>query len=232
MDGPADHVFDRGDRGEIDDRHHFARNVGETEPGCVQHPGRAAQLVGAEAGEKCLDRRAAFGRAQIAPRGLVAFRLDGQCMTRIVKASAQPGQAFVAHQHEVALFRLMAWCGRLEARRAVLDGVEAIGRQSLHHLKLRAREGLRRKPLHRIAVNGVNLCPGHRRVVSPQTAACLAGARKSPAASTAANGRFPHSSQSPRSRLRPIDRLQVHGLGQGRRDPPLAVHTRPAGRGS
>ena len=40
----------------------------------------------------------------------------------------------------------------------------------------RAREGLRRKPIHRIAVDGVNRCIrlGHRRLVSRQTAACLA----------------------------------------------------------
>src|SRR5262249_33838352 len=33
MDGSADRAFDRGDRGEVDDRDHLARDVGEAEAG-------------------------------------------------------------------------------------------------------------------------------------------------------------------------------------------------------
>ena len=43
-------------------------------PGACKHLRRPAQLVGAEFGEESLDRGAALRRAQVAARGLAAFR--------------------------------------------------------------------------------------------------------------------------------------------------------------
>jgi hypothetical protein len=87
----------------------------------------------------------------------------------LVEASAQPGQPLVTHQHQVALLGLMAGCGGVEAGRPVLDGVEAIARQGFADRKLRALERLRGKPLHRIAVDGVDfwIFDAHGVVVNP-----------------------------------------------------------------
>jgi hypothetical protein len=134
----------------------------------MQHLRRTSQFIGAEDCEETFDRRPTFRRAQIPARGLMAFGLDRECVVRVVEARTQPSQPFVAHQHQVALLGLMAGRGRIEARWSILDGVEAIGWQGLLDRKLRAREGLWRKPLHRIAVDSFNSCIplGHRSVVS------------------------------------------------------------------
>ena len=76
MDRRADRVFERGDRGEIDDRDDLARDIREAVARRVQHLRRPAQLVGAEGREELLDRGAALGRAQVAARGLAAVVLD------------------------------------------------------------------------------------------------------------------------------------------------------------
>src|SRR5262249_61737560 len=62
MDGCADYVLDSGHRGQVDDRDHLARNVGETEAGCMQHLGRPAQFIGAEDCKESFDRRTTFRR--------------------------------------------------------------------------------------------------------------------------------------------------------------------------
>ena len=78
MDGSVDRVCDRGDRGEVDDRDHLARNVGEAEAGRLQHFWRTPQLVGAEDREESFDHGAACRRAQVAARDLTALHLDGE----------------------------------------------------------------------------------------------------------------------------------------------------------
>src|SRR5215468_6587694 len=141
------------------------------------------------------DGRAAFRGAQIASRVLARLCLDGKRVARLVEPGAQPSEAFVTHQHQIALLGLMPWRGRIESGGPVLDGVEAIPRQGLRHGKRCAREGLWRKSLHRIAVDGLDLwtCIAHAAFVSCSTAAWLGGTRKSPIASTAAIDKLPHS---------------------------------------
>ena len=94
-------------------------------------------------------------------------------VARIVESGAQPGQAFVAHQHEIALLGLMPGRRRIESGGPVLDGVEAIARQGLRDGKSCARERLWRKSLDRVAVNGVDLwtCIAHGVLVSRSAAA-------------------------------------------------------------
>src|SRR5262245_2877760 len=89
----------------------------------------------------------------------------------------------------------MAGCGGVEAGRPVLDGVEAIARRGFADRKLRALERLRGKPLHRIAVDGVDfwIFDAHGVFVNPVNRRLLDGARKSAAGSTAASCRFPHT---------------------------------------
>src|SRR5262249_2951887 len=135
--------------------------------------------------------------------------------------------------HQIALLGLMPWCARIESGGPVLDGVEAVPRQGLRHGKRCTREGLGRKSLHRIAVDGVDLCTciAHAALVSRSTVAWLGGARKSAIASTAAIGKLPHSLEASPVGLGPIDRAQVFGLGQRRRRPPRAAGA-SGGRGS
>ena len=61
-------------------------------PRRVQDLRRAAQFVGAELGEKPLDRGAAFRRAQIAAGGLAVLRADGRACgslsSKAVRSSA------------------------------------------------------------------------------------------------------------------------------------------------
>src|SRR5437899_6697949 len=57
MDARADGVLERGERSKIDDRNRLGGNVGEAETRRVQQFRRAAQLIGAEAGEEPLDCR-------------------------------------------------------------------------------------------------------------------------------------------------------------------------------
>ena len=65
IDRSADHILDRGDRGEVDDRDDLAGDVGEAVAVGMQDSRRSAQFVGAIVGEEVLDRRAAVGGAQV-----------------------------------------------------------------------------------------------------------------------------------------------------------------------
>src|SRR5262249_18649707 len=55
MNRRPDRGLDRRDRGKVDDRDHFAGDVGEAVAGRVQYFRRAAQLAGAESGEERFD---------------------------------------------------------------------------------------------------------------------------------------------------------------------------------
>ena len=90
MDRCADYVLDSGHRGQVDDRNHLARNVGETEAGGMQHRGWTSQFVGAEDCKESFDRRTTFRRAQIPARGLAAVRFDNERVACVVETRAQP----------------------------------------------------------------------------------------------------------------------------------------------
>jgi hypothetical protein len=149
--GCTDRAFDRTQRGEVDDRDHLARYVGEAESGRMQHPRWPAQLAGAEAGEEALDLPATCEGTQIAARRLAAIQIDDQRVADLVEPGAQPGEALVAHQHQVALLGLMARRFRVEAGGAVLNGVEPIGRQRRAHREPGALERLGAQALDRVA---------------------------------------------------------------------------------
>ena len=77
-------------------------------------------------------------------------------MVRLVVVGAQRRQPLVAHQHQEALLGEIGRRGGVETAGAVLDGIEPVGRQGRADRKGRARQRLRRQPLHRVAVNGVD----------------------------------------------------------------------------
>jgi hypothetical protein len=74
-------------------------------------------------------------------------------MAGVIKAGVQRGQPFVPHQHEVAHLGLVPWRPRIEAGRAIFDGIDPIARDGLAGRQGGARERLGREALHRIAVN-------------------------------------------------------------------------------
>jgi hypothetical protein len=69
--------------------------------------------------------------------------------------SCQAGQPFVPHQHQEVRFRQPFWFRRVEARRAVLDGVATVRQQRLAGLQLGAT-----KLLGGQALDGVAIDPG------------------------------------------------------------------------
>ena len=97
-------------------------------PCAGQHLGRPAQFVRHEAAEERFDRQPAFLCAQVAARRFAPLVPDRQRMARLVVIGAQAGQPLIAHQHQEAGFGEISGCGAVEAGRAVLDGIEAVGR--------------------------------------------------------------------------------------------------------
>ena len=95
---------------------------------------------------RMLDRGAALRRAQIAARGLAAFVLDRQRVARVVEAGAQRRQPLVLHQHQKAHLRLIARRRRVEAGRAVLDGIEPVARHGLADGELARASGSGESP--------------------------------------------------------------------------------------
>src|SRR5947208_2392259 len=67
--------------------------------------------------------------------------------------SWQAGQPFVPHQHQEVRFRQPFRLGRVEAGRAVLDGVAAIRQKGLTGLELGAAELLRGQAFDGVAVD-------------------------------------------------------------------------------
>ena len=77
-------------------------------------------------------------------------------MARFIVIGAQRGQPLVPHQHEKALLGEIGRMGRVEAARAVLDGIEPVGRHGLAGFQPGACERLRREPFDRVAVEGLD----------------------------------------------------------------------------
>jgi hypothetical protein len=63
-------------------------------------------------------------------RGFGALPVDRVCGW-LIELCSQRGEALVAHQHEEALLREVGGRGRVEAGRAIFDGIEAVGRYGL-----------------------------------------------------------------------------------------------------
>ena len=82
--------------------------------------------------------------------------LDGQAMRGVVESGAQPRERLVAHQHQVGDLGQVARHGLVEAGGAVLDGVEPVGRQGGADGQMGSVKRLRRQPLNRVAINGVD----------------------------------------------------------------------------
>ena len=149
-------VFDLCHRGEVDDGDHLLRHVREAVAFAEQHLGRPAQFCRHEAAEESFDRQPPVFGPQIAARGLAAFPMDGQRMARLVIVGTKRRQPLVAHQHQEAVFGEIGGRGGIETAGAVLDGVEPVGRQGRAGRERDALEPLRRQPLHRVAVDGLD----------------------------------------------------------------------------
>ena len=73
--------------------------------------------------------RRALRRFEVAAATTSPSLADGQDVGGVVERLSRAGQPLVAHQHQELDFRLPRGRGRVEAARAVLDGVAAVGRE-------------------------------------------------------------------------------------------------------
>ena len=80
---------------------------------------------------------------------------------RVVEAGLEFRHALVPHQHQEIGLREIGGRRRIEAARAVLDREGAVERHRAAGRDLGALQRLGREALHRIAVEGGNLCVGH-----------------------------------------------------------------------
>ena len=97
-----------GDRGEVDDRHHLLRHVGEAVALGAAAPSAGRAIRRRSSPRRSLDRGAAFRGAQVAARRLAVLGADGQHVARVVERGAQRRQPRVPHQHQEALLRQIA----------------------------------------------------------------------------------------------------------------------------
>ena len=157
IDRRADHVLDRGDRGEVDDGDDFAGDVGEAVAGGVEDLRRPAQFVGAIVGEEVFNRRPAVGGAQVAARGFALAEPDAEHVGLVVERGAQAGEPLVLHQHEKMLLGEIGAPDRVEAGRSVLDGIEPVAGNGLAGRKRDAMKRLGAEAFDRVAVDGVDV---------------------------------------------------------------------------
>src|SRR4029077_2530586 len=122
------------------------RSIVARPSGVCRSPRAASRPSSSIASVRSASSRRERKRASRASQGS-----DRQRAVRALDAGAQPGQPRVAHEHQIALFGLVAGGGVIEAGWSVLDGIEPIGGQRLADRKPGARERLGRKALHRIA---------------------------------------------------------------------------------
>src|SRR6516164_11457056 len=92
VDGAADQGFDCLDAREIDDRDDLLGDIRKTVAAAFEQLRRTPELARKIHNEKCLDRRAALGRFQVAARLYFAVPADGQHVAGVLEMAAQAGQ--------------------------------------------------------------------------------------------------------------------------------------------
>jgi hypothetical protein len=155
VDRRADHVLDRGDAREVDERNEAAAGIGEAEAlGSREQLRWPAQLARQVAPEEGLDRKPPLGGRKVAARRLAAGVSDDERAAVVVVARPQPRQGLVPHQHQELDLGLMLRVGGVESGRAVLDRVEAVAWEIGASREVGAQEALRGEPFHRVSVQG------------------------------------------------------------------------------
>ena len=139
----ANHVLDRRDGRQIDDRHDLGGDIRKAVTFGLEHLRRAAQFRRHEAAEERLDRETALFGREIAARELATLAADDERVGLVLVAGGERREALVTHQHQELRFWQICGCRRIEAARAVLDRVHPVGGQRPAGLKADARRGSR-----------------------------------------------------------------------------------------
>ena len=121
-------------------------------------------------GEEAFDGRAAGGAAEVAAGRLGAVFAHGEALGGIVEMRVETGEPLVLHQHEKALLGQIGGRRRIEAARAVLDGIAPVAGDRRTDGERRRGQALGRQALHGVTVDGVDGRGGHWSLISgPQT---------------------------------------------------------------
>ena len=148
----ADLFLQRAHRAHVDDRDQFGRGVGMRESGCMDEAGIAPEFVLHVAAYEAFQRGAALIRHQVGRQhGFAVLHHRKRCR-RIVETGLQPGEAFVAHQHQEPDLRKMFRRPGVEFVLAVLDGKGAVPGKGLALFERHRRQRLGRQALDRVAV--------------------------------------------------------------------------------
>src|SRR5947208_319592 len=135
MDRLPDHVLDRLEAAEIDDRNNLAGDVGKPVAGAGENFWRPLDLAGIRGCEEALDRGPTLGGFEIALGQNLAVVPDGQRVVRILEMRMQGRQPFVPHQHEEMSFWQPGGGGRIEAAGPILDRITAVSGEHLANAK-------------------------------------------------------------------------------------------------
>ena len=156
IDRHADHVLDRRDRGEVDDRDHLAGDVGKAVAAALQDFRRPAQFIGAECGEECFDGGAAVGGAEIATRALGARPAEIVSVWLPDRTRCADSPAARSSSASGNASWQIGGCGGIEAGRRRSRWHRAGRREWSAPGAARPRQRLRGEALYRIAVDRLN----------------------------------------------------------------------------